>query len=88
MASLYYQRAGLPDTSHDGGCGLWIGTGYCHPGKHIPAYRRIPLTVAGSGALYEMELGVHITNRDVRGKNNRQMLIILLLMAFLASSLR
>lgn len=32
--------------------------------------------------------GVHITNRDVRGKNNRQMLIILLLMAFLASSLR
>lgn len=57
MASLYYQRAGLPDTSHDGGCGLWIGTGYCHPGKHIPAYRRIPLTVAGSGALYEMELG-------------------------------
>lgn len=31
--------------------------------------------------------GVNITNRDVRGKNNRQMLIILLLMAFLASSL-
>lgn len=32
--------------------------------------------------------GVHVTDRDVRGKNNRQMLIILLLMAFLASSLR
>ncbi|WP_297023888.1 hypothetical protein [uncultured Dialister sp.] len=32
--------------------------------------------------------GVHITDRDVRGKNNRSMLIILLLMAFLASSLR
>mgnify|MGYP006973691343 FL=1 len=32
--------------------------------------------------------GVHVTDRDVRGKNNREMLIILLLMAFLASSLR
>ena len=31
--------------------------------------------------------GVHITDRNVRGKNNRQMLLLLILMAFLTSTM-
>ncbi|MGN0955263.1 hypothetical protein [Dialister sp.] len=39
-------------------------------------------------ALYtKWNWGVHITDRTVRGKNNRQMFLLLLLMAFLASTL-
>ena len=31
--------------------------------------------------------GVHITDREIRGKNNKQMFILLMLMAFLVSTL-
>lgn len=39
-------------------------------------------------ALYtKWNWGVHVTDREIRGKNNRQMFVLLMLMAFLASTL-
>ena len=59
----------------------------------IPQESTFRLTVASlllwlAMALYtRWNWGVHIADRDLRGKNNRKMLLLLLLMAFLASTL-
>ena len=47
----------------------------------IPQESTFRLTVAS------LLLWLHIADRDLRGKNNRKMLLLLLLMAFLASTL-
>lgn len=60
---------------------------------NIPQESTFRLTVVSlllwlAMALYtKWNWGVHVKDRTLRGKNNRQMFLLLLLMAFLASSL-